>query len=536
MKFTYRSGQRPLDGYTIKRGVGRGGFGEVYFAVSDAGKEVALKLLHRSPESELRGIGHCLNLKHPNLVHLYDLRTDDHGDKWLVMEYVFGEALAQWINRYPTGLPTELVKEWFAAIARGVGYLHEQGVVHRDIKPGNVFVENGHLKIGDYGLSRRISVSQGGEMTQGIGTPYYMAPEIGRGNYNQSVDIYALGVMLYEMLTGHPPFQGETANEVMFKHMTEAPDVTRVPAGFGPILERALDKNPATRYASVREFLRDIERLNSPTPEPLGVTVPPPPKPPTVRVEPAAPLGRPRAAPVGRVEEGGPKYASGPLPRSFRERLTQLTGSFVVVPLVAGMCVGGWALVESASWTLLGELLLLSTALSWAVLLVARPQQGRVDHTWGRRFQLLLVGFGIGAFAFWLEGWTLPRGESAADTSRDLVLGTWARVHPETFSTGMRYLFYFGLTAAACPWGSMTDRRRRRRFRLSRVILGGAAAGLLLFLWPWEVASPTLGVVPIVIAAISTQIASPWAPVVPSSHSRPARVDGARRPQRRDPV
>src|SRR6266516_3004006 len=101
MRFTYSSGQRPLDGFTLKRGVGQGGFGEVYFAVSDGGKEVALKLLRGHTDAELRGIGHCLNLKHPNLVHLYDLRSDARGEKWVVMEYVFGESLAQVINRHP---------------------------------------------------------------------------------------------------------------------------------------------------------------------------------------------------------------------------------------------------------------------------------------------------------------------------------------------------------------------------------------------------------------------------------------------------
>ena len=94
MKFTYNSGQRPLDGYTIKRGVGRGGFGEVYYAVSDGGKEVALKLVRGNQEVELRGMAQCLNLKHPHLVSLYDMKTDAQGDHWVVMEYIAGEPLS----------------------------------------------------------------------------------------------------------------------------------------------------------------------------------------------------------------------------------------------------------------------------------------------------------------------------------------------------------------------------------------------------------------------------------------------------------
>src|SRR6476620_10245423 len=115
MKFTYGSGQRPLDGYVIKRGVGKGGFGEVYFALSEGGKEVALKLLRntRDNEAELRGVAQCLNLKHPNLVSLYDLRTDTQGDHWVVMEYVAGEPLNTVINRHPNGLPAELARQWF---------------------------------------------------------------------------------------------------------------------------------------------------------------------------------------------------------------------------------------------------------------------------------------------------------------------------------------------------------------------------------------------------------------------------------------
>src|SRR5690606_23855975 len=85
-RFTYASGARPLEGYTIKRGIGHGGFGEVYYATSDAGKEVALKLIRRNWDIELRGVRHCLNLKHPNLLALYDVRQDASDDSWVVME------------------------------------------------------------------------------------------------------------------------------------------------------------------------------------------------------------------------------------------------------------------------------------------------------------------------------------------------------------------------------------------------------------------------------------------------------------------
>src|SRR5204863_5039045 len=100
IKFTYPSGSRPLEGYTIKRGVGRGGFGEVYYAVSDAGKEVALKLIRRNLDVELRGVTHCLNLKHPHLLALYDVKQDDQENSWVVMEYVAGQSLEEAIEAH----------------------------------------------------------------------------------------------------------------------------------------------------------------------------------------------------------------------------------------------------------------------------------------------------------------------------------------------------------------------------------------------------------------------------------------------------
>src|SRR5260370_35750370 len=146
-RFSYHCGQRPLDGYTVKRGLGRGGFGEVYLAVSDGGKEVALKVLRGDTDAELRGVGHCLNLKHPNLVALYDLRRDAAGDPWVVMEYVGGETLAAHLNRHPDGLPGELARGWFAGLAPAVGYLHDHGIIHPDLKPANIFIESGAVQV-----------------------------------------------------------------------------------------------------------------------------------------------------------------------------------------------------------------------------------------------------------------------------------------------------------------------------------------------------------------------------------------------------
>src|SRR5260370_25290015 len=259
MRFTYSSGQRPLEGYTLKRGIGRGGFGEVYYGVSDGGKEVALKLLAPGNQDvELRGVAQCLNLKHSNLVNLFDLKTDPDGNHWVIMEYVSGDSLSVVLNRHPNGLPPELAQQWFLALAHAVGYLHEHGIVHRDLKPGNIFVENGSIKVGDYGLSKFISCSRRSAQTQSVGTVHYMAPEISTGNYNKQIDIYAAGIILYEMLTGHVPFGGESAGESLMKHLTAPPDLSKVPEEFVPILAKALCKNPAHRYASMMEMARAV--------------------------------------------------------------------------------------------------------------------------------------------------------------------------------------------------------------------------------------------------------------------------------------
>lgn len=258
MKFRYEPESRPLDGYTIKRAIQRGGFGEVYFALSDAGKEVALKLLQDNLDVELRGLSHCLNLKHPNLISIFDVRQTPAGEHWVVMEYMGGQALDQVIAAHPSGLPLERVESILSGIAAGVGYLHEQGIVHRDLKPGNIFEEHGRIKVGDVGLAKFISESHRSGHTQSVGTVYYMAPEIAHGRYGREVDVYALGVILFEMLTGKVPFDGESTGEILMKQLTQVPDLSAVPTKFRAVLEHALEKDPARRTASVQELAEEF--------------------------------------------------------------------------------------------------------------------------------------------------------------------------------------------------------------------------------------------------------------------------------------
>ena len=256
--FQYKHGDRPLEGYTIQRAAGRGGFGEVYYAVSDSGREVALKVVQGYEAIELRGISQCMNLKSPHLVTIFDVRHNAEGKPFVIMEYVSGPNLRQILDESPAGVGTQKAAFFLREIAKGLTYLHECGIVHRDLKPANIFYENGYVKIGDYGLSKHITTSQYSGQTVTVGTVHYMAPEIGAGKYDRSIDIYAMGALLFEMLTGTPPYLGASPTEVLMKHLSSEPDVSGIPQPFARVIQKAMAKDPNQRYKSVQEMVEDV--------------------------------------------------------------------------------------------------------------------------------------------------------------------------------------------------------------------------------------------------------------------------------------
>ncbi|HJZ91394.1 MAG TPA: serine/threonine-protein kinase [Gemmataceae bacterium] len=533
MKFTYRWGQRPLDGFTIKRGLGQGGFGEVYFAVSDGGKEVALKLLVRGrTDTELRGISNCLNFKHPNLVHLYDLKTDERGDHWLVMEYVHGESLSAVLNRNCRGLPPDQARDWFLQVARSVSYLHDHAVIHRDIKPGNVFVEHGVLKLGDYGLSKVVSSAS---LTQSanVGTVYYMAPEVGKGACTKHVDMYACGVMFYEMLTGEVPFRGDSWAEVALRHQTDTPELSRVPPDYLTIIEKALDKKPENRFADMDEMIRAVEavsRVGVPVRQelPMATVIDPP----TEQKPPVTPPPLPKRQPPPLPKNGSGPWAAVP---TFRERLGELSMSAATAPIAAVGVVAAWALFQAVfhgkvDWFGLMPMYALTVLLSWAVLVPSklRERRKRGPGAW----PLMFLGAAVGLAAFWLEGWSLPTlvpDGAVAPPANESYLAGAIRAAPGTVEHLIGYTVFFALAMGMMSWGDHTRRRRKERFSLGPVFVAGFCAFLLWVGWNIFIHSddpPGYMMVALAGTAGVVQMVSPWTPPPPPQPRR-RRLDYA---------
>jgi serine/threonine protein kinase len=266
-----------LPGYEILREIARGGMGVVYEArQTGLNRPVAVKLiLHGAlaSGSDRRRFAAeaaaAAKLKHPNIVVIHEV-GEHAGQPYFSMEYVAGESLAR-LTRTKL-LPPKQAAHYVAEVARAVQFAHERGVLHRDIKPSNVLVdENGRVRVMDFGLAKQVDADGDDKLTvtgQLLGTPSYMAPEQITGPsaaIGTACDVYGLGALLYELLTGQPPFRGETQVETLLGVMENDPPLPRrinptVPRELEMIALKCLEKQPANRYATAAAVAEDLER------------------------------------------------------------------------------------------------------------------------------------------------------------------------------------------------------------------------------------------------------------------------------------
>ena len=259
------------DRYRIERELGRGGMATVYLAEDlKHHRFVALKVLRPEltaalgPERFLREIDVAAHLQHPHILPLFDSGQlgDGSGVFYYVMPYVEGESLRARIDREKQ-LPVDEAIRLALEVADALSAAHRQGVIHRDIKPENILLEGGHAVVADFGIARAVSAASGERLTESgmaLGTPQYMSPEQAAGSgVDDRADIYSLGCVMYEMLTGLPPFTGATAQAVLARHSVDAVPCLRtvrssVPEAVERVVLRALAKVPADRYATARQF------------------------------------------------------------------------------------------------------------------------------------------------------------------------------------------------------------------------------------------------------------------------------------------
>ena len=264
-----------LDGrYEIHELIGIGGMANVYRCTDTIDdREVAIKILKdeflnneefiRRFKNESKAIA---MLSHPNIVKVYDVSFGDMI-QYIVMEYIDGITLKEYIDRQGV-IEWKDVLHLTTQVLRALQHAHESGIVHRDIKPQNIMLlQDGTIKVTDFGIARFSDKATRTMTDQAIGSVHYIAPEQARGDVTDGkTDIYSVGVMLYEMLTGKLPFEGDSAVTVALMQLQSTPRMPRevnpsIPVGLEQITMRAMAKKPEQRYTSAAEMLSDIERF-----------------------------------------------------------------------------------------------------------------------------------------------------------------------------------------------------------------------------------------------------------------------------------
>jgi serine/threonine protein kinase len=278
--------------YELVELIGRGGMSSVWKAHDRLlDRTIAIKLLHEQftqdeeyVERFRREARSVAQLSHPNIVTVID-RGEDEGRQYIVFEYVEGENLKQLIERSGP-LPVRDALLLTLQMARALGFAHERGLIHRDVKPQNVLLnEDGQPKMTDFGIARSVDVEGVTVTGTVLGTSEYIAPEQARGQRVDALtDVYSLGVLLYELLAGRVPFQGESFVAIALRHVNEpAPSVLELrpdcPPRVGLAVERAMAKRPEQRFGSMNEFCAELQaclyELDSSSEEATMISRPP---------------------------------------------------------------------------------------------------------------------------------------------------------------------------------------------------------------------------------------------------------------------
>ena len=265
-------GQKINDRYEIIKTIGEGGMANVYLANDTIlDRKVAIKVLRGDLSNDEKFIRRfkrealsVSNLSHPNIVEVYDVGEED-GNYYIVMEYIDGKTLKQLLQKRGALTLTEVI-DIMCQLTDGLAHAHEAYIIHRDIKPQNIMIEdNGLVKITDFGIAMALNSTQLTQTNSVMGSVHYLPPEQanGKGSTVKS-DIYSLGILMYELLTGSVPFKGDTAVEIALKHMKEKiPSIRKqnptIPQSVENIVLKATAKNPKNRYDTVRDMYNDLK-------------------------------------------------------------------------------------------------------------------------------------------------------------------------------------------------------------------------------------------------------------------------------------
>ena len=265
-------GQKINDRYEIIKTIGEGGMANVYLANDTIlDRKVAIKVLRGDLSNDEKFIRRfkrealsVSNLSHPNIVEVYDVGEED-GNYYIVMEYIEGKTLKQLLQKRGALTLNEVI-DIMTQLTDGLAHAHEAYIIHRDIKPQNIMIEdNGLVKITDFGIAMALNSTQLTQTNSVMGSVHYLPPEQanGKGSTVKS-DIYSLGILMYELLTGSVPFKGDTAVEIALKHMKEKiPSIRKqnptIPQSVENIVLKATDKNPKNRYDNVRDMYKDLQ-------------------------------------------------------------------------------------------------------------------------------------------------------------------------------------------------------------------------------------------------------------------------------------